>query len=556
MEALGDFSDLPAWFLASLTALGVFVASAIVYGFHPIARWRLRKLPGPTPGWYTGNLPEVLSRGPAAVYTEWGRKYGPVFQYFSGAQPVVVINDAEMARLVSLRLSTRHQFRGPGSLFTGKEAEFNQVGLFSTNDKDFHRSMKSAWLPVFNSASLEISAKEMNVGADRMAVILAKKAKEHQELNIWRQFGHLTMDVVGSAAFGVELRTQDAERGLNSEEAEKLVWAAQTIFATGSEKASIYTYPGAVLPILNPLMKVLAHFFPDDGIKKAYNARNILRSTVSKLVQESRRQQEAGVKPANAPAVNIEAHAADGRKRARGVQTGSFMSLMINSKHQDGRGVSDEEATSQAFTFLLAGYETTASALAFTVYSLAKHPEKTARLLQEVDSLGSANREVYPADLVQMPYLEACLKEAMRLYPPGVFTVRQPLTEDFTIKGYTIPKGTWIHMPIFTLQRSEDYFGRPLEFIPERWIEGTPEEAALNKKVPGSWMAFGEGTRVCVGQRFALQEAKITLARLFQRFTFKLSPGQEDEAGLQLQSFFTLGPKEGIFVVPVLRTEG
>ncbi len=74
-----------------------------------------------------------------------------------------------------------------------------------------------------------------------------------------------------------------------------------------------------------------------------------------------------------------------------------------------------------------------------------------------------------------------------------------------------------MQMPIFTLQRSEEYYGRPLEFIPERWIEGTPEEAALNKKVPGSWMAFGEGTRVCVGQRFALQEAKITLARLFQR---------------------------------------
>lgn len=72
----------------------------------------------------------------------------------------------------------------------------------------------------------------------------------------------------------------------------------------------------------------------------------------------------AGIKPANAPAVNIEAHAADGRKRARGVQPGSFMSLMINSKHQDGRGVSDEEATSQAFTFLLAGYETTVSPLA------------------------------------------------------------------------------------------------------------------------------------------------------------------------------------------------
>jgi hypothetical protein len=68
--------------------------------------------------------------------------------------------------------------------------------------KDFHRSAKNSWLPVFNSASLDISSKEMNVGADRLASILAKAAGESRELNIWRQFGHMTMDVVGSAAFG------------------------------------------------------------------------------------------------------------------------------------------------------------------------------------------------------------------------------------------------------------------------------------------------------------------------------------------------------------------
>ncbi len=82
-----------------------------------------------------------------------------------------------------------------------------------------------------------------------------------------------------------------------------------------------------------------------------------------------------------------------------------------------------------------------------------------------------------------------------------------------------------MQMPIFSLQRSEEYYGQPLEFIPERWVDGAAEETALNRKVPGSWMAFGEGTRSCVGQRFALQEAKITLARLFQRCAWFLLSG-------------------------------
>jgi cytochrome P450 len=71
-------------------------------------------------------------------------------------------------------------------------------------------------------------------------------------------------------------------------------------------------------------------------------------------------------------------------------------------------------------------------------------------------------------------------------------------------------------MPIYTIQRDAENFEDPDAFIPERWVEGTPE-AAANKRIPGSWMAFGEGSRSCVGLRFALQEAKITLARLFQR---------------------------------------
>ncbi len=75
----------------------------------------------------------------------------------------------------------------------------------------------------------------------------------------------------------------------------------------------------------------------------------------------------------------------------------------------------------------------------------------------------------------------------------------------------------YLQLPVFTLQRDSKYFERPMEFIPERWVEGCPEEQSLNRHVPGSWMAFGEGTRVCVGQRFALVEAKITLAKLFRK---------------------------------------
>lgn len=96
-------------------------------------------------------------------------------------------------------------------------------------------------------------------------------------------------------------------------------------------------------------------------------------------------------------------------------------------------------------------------------------------------------------------------------------------------------------MPVFTLQRDERYFGKPLEFIPERWVEGCNEEKSLNRHVPGSWMAFGEGTRVCVGQRFALVEAKITLAKLFRRSVMHPALRALHPAMLRHRIFFLLG---------------
>ena len=114
---------------------------------------------------------------------------------------------------------------------------------------------------------------------------------------------------------------------------------------------------------------------------------------------------------------------------------------------------------------------------------LSKHPH-TCRLLSLVSAMCESG-------LVQMKYFHATTR---------LLTVKYLL-----------------QVPVFTIQRDEKYFPKAQEFVPERWVEGCPEEKSLNRHVPGSWMAFGEGTRVCVGQRFALVEAKITLAKLFRR---------------------------------------
>ncbi|KAK9902164.1 hypothetical protein WJX75_006453 [Coccomyxa subellipsoidea] len=149
-----------------------------------------------------------------------------------------------------------------------------------------------------------------------------------------------------------------------------------------------------------------------------------------------------------------------------------------------------------------------------------------------------------------MPYVEACVKETLRLYTPAPVLARQ-LAEDTVIQGRSFPKGTGVMVLINAIHHDPEIYADPELFKPERWLEGTPEYAA-DKQVPGKWMPFGEGSRVCVGQRLALMEAKIALAHVFRKFTFSLSPGQRP---LQTECKMLLKPKIGVFVTPILRGE-
>ncbi|KAK9828027.1 hypothetical protein WJX81_001818 [Elliptochloris bilobata] len=550
--------------------------AVVVYGFNPLTRWRYRKLPGPPPQWLFGNLREVIKKGNHAAYTDWHRSYGPVFKLFLGQQPVVVVHDPEAARAILLRSPVRHEIRGPASLLTGKEAQFNQAGLFSTHNRDLHRSLKSAaWLPVVTSGSLDAVTGLMNEGVERLCDTLARVNKEGRDINIWRQFGHMTMDVVGTSAFGVDLHTQEGGGRRNSAEAEALINAAQTIFGLGGVTSCPYVPPVFLAPFTRPLMRVLAHCFPDRSLREVMAARQVLRGTVEDLIRKTR-EQEARASAANGKSDGAASHAkgagahggsvsngaaasagkeaaaetAAARKRARAIKPGSFLSLLVNARHVDsGEPLSELEAAAQAFTFLLAGYETTASALAFTVYCIAANPDKCEKLLQEVDAVARGG-PVGHAELERMPYLEACLKEGLRLYPPGPFAVREA-TEDMEVRGHVIPRGAWVHVPMYSIQRDPEVWPEPEAFEPERWIPAGAEKRAPADAAPhGAWMPFGDGTRSCIGMRFAKQEAHITLARLFQRFTFELSPGQ---VPLAIKSPFTLAPRDGVFVRPVLR---
>jgi cytochrome P450 len=208
--------------------------------------------------------------------------------------------------------------------------------------------------------------------------------------------------------------------------------------------------------------------------------------------------------------------------------------LMAARDEDDGSALSDRDVRDEAMTLFLAGHETTANALAWTLYLLGKNPEALERLTREVDACG--NRPLTAADLPRLPYCLQVIKEAMRLFPPVYMTGRRPLT-DITLGGQRIERGKTILINIIGMHHRADLFAEPERFDPDRWL---PEREKLLPRQ--AFMPFGGGPRFCIGNHFAWMEAQLVLGTWLQHARFELT----SDAPPEYEALMTLRPRGGI----------
>ncbi|HEX5094122.1 MAG TPA: cytochrome P450 [Burkholderiales bacterium] len=195
--------------------------------------------------------------------------------------------------------------------------------------------------------------------------------------------------------------------------------------------------------------------------------------------------------------------------------------LMRANDPETGQQMNDEQLVDNLLTFYLAGHETTAKALTWTLYLLARFPGWARRLEAEVDDV-AARDEVTAAHVERMPLVQQVIKESMRLYPPVPMMTRQAVA-DTTLGGRPIPAGTSVVMPIYAIHRHRRRWEAPDEFLPERFAPGREEAIPRYQYMP-----FGAGPRICIGMAFAELEAAAILATLVQRVRFA-SVGRDPE---------------------------
>ncbi|MGW1616473.1 cytochrome P450 [Streptomyces sp. NPDC002285] len=204
---------------------------------------------------------------------------------------------------------------------------------------------------------------------------------------------------------------------------------------------------------------------------------------------------------------------------ASGHDSGDMLSMLLRAIDEEtGEPLTGHQICSEIFLLAVAGTETTASLLAWTLYELARNPGIEARILAELDEV-LGERPVAFDDVIRLPYLNRVITETLRLHHPGWLVTRRT-TEETRLGEWTLPAGIELAYCQHAMHRDPERFPDPLTFDPDRWTDAAQEPP------PGAFVPFGDGKHKCMGDRFSLTEMVTALATMLRSVRLELAEGQ------------------------------
>jgi cytochrome P450 len=458
----------------------------------PPAPRRRGRAPGPASR-YPGELLLTLARDTLSVVRRMAA-HGDVSQFAVGPQRVFLATHPDLIRDV---LVTHQRGFAKGRALERAKMLLGE-GLL-TSQGDFHLRQRRLAQPAFHRERVAAYAAAMVDCSARRAA----RWQDGVELDVAEEMMALTLAIVGRTLFDADVEREAPEIG------QALTDALESVRI-------------AVLPLSE-----LLQYLPVPVTLRFNRAKRRLDETIYRIIAERRAEIARGASADRGDLLSMLLMAQDAPEHATGAG-------------DDGR-MSDLQLRDEAMTIFLAGHETTANALTWTLYLLSQHPDVEARLHAEVDALG--RRPPGAADLAALPFTRMVLAESMRLFPPAYVIGRRAL-EDYSLGGYHVPARSLVLVSQYVTHRDPRWWPEPERFDPERF---TPERSADRPKF--AYFPFGAGTRVCIGEQFAWMEGTLALATIAQRWRLRLAADQV----IDTKAVITLRPKFGMRMTPEAR---
>jgi cytochrome P450 len=410
-------------------------------------------------------------------------RYGDVFRYQLG--PLVFHQVAHPDHVKHVLLDNQKNY--PRSWYYGRTKVVVGEGLVTTEGAPWRR-LRRMVQPAFHHQRVAALAGVMTEATGAMLGRWRDHASQRggEPLDVAAELIALTLRVVGRALLGVDL----------GGEADRLGPAITTALEYADHRVNDLL----LLPTAVPTPRNL----------RFRRARRTLDTLVFDILARRRRAGEDG--------------------------THDLLSMLLAARDEEtGEGLTDRELRDQLLTFIGAGHETTAVALAWTLYLLDRHPEADARVRAEVAE-ALDGRTPTAADLPRLAYTRRVIEESLRLYPPVYGLVRDALHAD-EIGGFHIPARSMIILSPYVTHHHPGVWPDPERFDPDRFL---PERSAGRPRF--AWFPFLGGPHQCIGQEFALMEATLVVAMIAQSFRLRLAPG----ARVEPKPMLSLRPRDGL----------
>lgn len=415
--------------------------------------------PGPKGVPVLGNLLEI-AKGPLEFFEAAAANYGDVVSINMAGLPVLLLNESDLVEQVLVKQPEK--FIKNKFLRKDMKAAFG-LGLF-TSEGAFWQQQRRLSSPAFASKRLETYAPVMV----EMAAGTASRWPVDTQFDVHPEMIKLALRIASKTLFNTEI---DADVALIEQAAHLVLTEINVRFR------SPLHFPDAV---------------PTPGNRRYMRGIRMIDSVINRIIAERRASGET--------------------------DQGDLMSMLMAARDEHGQPMSDQQLRDEVFTLLMAGYETSALTMSWTLMLLAEHPEIQDAVAAELHQAVGDQPLAY-ADLTRLPLTERVVIEAMRLYP-AAWGIGREAVEDVELGDYLVKKGTTVFILPWLMHRNPTYFPDPLAFKPERW------EGDTRRTLPRfAYMPFGGGQRICIGMRFAMVEMILLLGTIVKSRSLTRVPG-------------------------------